>query len=104
MSLIRNLCNIIFVVIRALVVRSFAISLFCATLFGAVVWYLYPMASEYGLAFGAIVGVFLTACEMGWELFWAIRKTNQAKVALADAHRRETSTAWGEAYRAHRAE
>ena len=104
MSLIRNLCNIIFVVIRALVFRSFAISLICAAVFGGAVWYLYPRASEYGLAIGAVVGVVLTACEMAFELFWAIRKSNQAKSALASAHRRETRAGWSDAYRAHRAE
>ena len=104
MSLVLNVVNILFVTVRALVFRSFFLSLISASVFGGAVWYLYPRASEYGLAIGAVVGVVLTACEMAFELFWAIRKSNQAKSALASAHRRETRTAWGEAYRAHRAE
>ena len=104
MGFIHNLLNITFVTVRALVVRSFAISLICAILFGAVVWYLYPNASQYGLGIGAVVGLVLTACEMAIELFWAIRKTNQAKSALAAAHRRQTRNGWSDAYRAHRAE
>jgi hypothetical protein len=104
MSLILNLGNMLFVVVRALVFRSFLLSLICATLFGGVVWYLYPTASEYGLGFGALVGLVLTACEMAFELFWAIRKSNKAKSALAAAHRRETRNGWSDAYRAHRAE
>jgi hypothetical protein len=105
MSLILNLGNMLFVVVRALVFRSFVLSLVCATLFGGAVWYLYSYsASEYGMAFGVLVGLVLTACEMVVEFVWAIRKSNKAKSALAAAHRRGTRGGWADYYRAARAE
>jgi hypothetical protein len=105
MNIALNILNAGFVTLRALVVRSFVISIISATLFGGAVWFLYSYpASIYGMAFGVVVGLLLTAIEMAFELVNAIRKSNKAKSALAAAHRRETRTAWGEAYRAHRAE
>lgn len=105
MNIALNILNAGFVTLRALVIRSFVISIICATLFGGAVWFLYSYpASIYGMAVGVVVGLLLTAIEMAWELFWAVRKTNQAKAALAAAHRRETRGGWSDYYRAARAE
>jgi hypothetical protein len=105
MNIALNILNAGFVTLRALVVRSFVISIISATLFGGAVWFLYSYpASIYGMAVGVVVGLVLTACEMAWELFWAIRKSNQSKLALKAAHRRETRGGWADYYRAVRNE